>query len=387
MHAIDAACPICGADRTAPLLHRPAVPVHQNLLFPTAAAARAAARGDLALRACGRCGFVFNTAFDPDLLEYGRDYENSQQHSPAFAEHLDAMVQRIVVECGLTQGRVVEVGCGKGDFLLRLLAHPDSQHEGVGFDPSYLGPSTGADGRATFVATIYDGAAGVDADVMINRHVIEHIPDPAAMLRSMRSAAVTGRTRVFVETPCVEWILRNGVLWDMFYEHCSLFSAHSLGLALTRAGFRVTEVRHVFGGQYLWAEAETGPGQWPPTRREPLTAALDVAELENTRLVRWRDHLAELSAEGPLVLWGAGAKGLTFCNLLDPEQTLLRAVVDVNPAKQGQFIGGSGHPIIAPQDARGARTAIVLNPRYVDEIRDEMSRIDERTVVMDWMEL
>lgn len=387
MNANDVACPICEADSTTPLLYRAAVPVHQNLLFPTADAARAATRGDLDLLACESCGFVFNAAFDPSLLQYGRDYENSQQHSPAFAEHLDAMVERIVVGCGLTRGRVVEVGCGKGDFLLRLLAHPASHHEGVGFDPSYLGPATAADGRASFVTTIYDGASGVDADVMISRHVIEHIPDPSAMLRSMRTAAVAGRTRLFVETPCVEWILENGVFWDMFYEHCSLFSAHSLGLALTRTGFHVTEVRHVFGGQYLWAEAETAPGQWSPSRPEPLTAALGMAALENTRLLRWRDRLAALSAGGPVVLWGAGAKGLTFCNLVDPDRTLLRAVVDVNPAKQGQFIGGSGHPIIAPDDACGARTAIVLNPRYVDEIRDEMSKIDERTVVMDWMEL
>jgi len=77
------------------------VPVHQNLLYPTQEAAVAAQRGELDMRGCRQCGFVFNAAFDAELLEYGPEYENSQHHSAAFAEHLDAMVERIVHHHGV----------------------------------------------------------------------------------------------------------------------------------------------------------------------------------------------------------------------------------------------------------------------------------------------
>jgi 2-polyprenyl-3-methyl-5-hydroxy-6-metoxy-1,4-benzoquinol methylase len=247
------ACPVCDAPRPTPFLHRAAVPVHQNLLYDTAEAARAATRGDLDLRVCNDCGFVFNAAFDPALLDYGPAYENTQNHSPAFDAYTDELVEQLI-QGGVRSGRVVEVGCGKGAFLTKLLSRPECRCEGVGFDPSYLGPETALGGRLRFVRAFYGPETATPADVVLCRHVIEHVPDPVALLRTVRATAGDG-SWVFFETPCVEWIVRNRVPWDLFYEHCSLFTAHSLGLALTRAGFRVSAVRHVFGGQYLWAEA------------------------------------------------------------------------------------------------------------------------------------
>ncbi|MBY0460054.1 MAG: methyltransferase domain-containing protein, partial [Gemmataceae bacterium] len=256
-------CPVCDAPAPPPFLVRRGVPVHQNVLFDTAAAARAMPRGDLDMRACGACGFVFNAAFDPGLVDYGPSYENSQDCSPAFNSHLDALADHLVLDRGIRAGRVVEVGCGKGVFLRKLLSHPANACTAVGFDPSYLGPLEILDGRARFVRDFYGPETAVPADAVICRHVIEHVPDPVALLRTVRAAiGASGATRVFFETPCVAWILRNGVAWDFFYEHCSLFTAHSLSLAFERAGFAVVGVRHVFGGQYLWLEGSGGS----PTR-------------------------------------------------------------------------------------------------------------------------
>jgi SAM-dependent methyltransferase len=357
------------------------------LLFPTAAAARAVARGTLVYRVCSRCGFAFNAAFDPARLDYGPAYENCQDHSPAFAAHLDGLIDRLTTRHGVRDGRVVEVGCGKGVFLQRLLAQPGNRCEAVGFDPSYTGPEVALSGRLRFVKAYYGPATAAPADVVICRHVIEHVADPLALLRAIRGGiGPAGRAKVFVETPCVEWIFRRRVPWDLFYEHCSLFTANNLGLALTRAGFAVTTIRHVFGGQYLWAEAVTGEADWPEVRVETPAQARRFAADERRRAARWDDLLTGL--ESPVAVWGAGAKGATFCNLADPDARRVTAVVDVNPAKQGRFLAGTGHPIVSPAEAvrRGVAAVLVLNPNYLAEVAAALADLGSPAAVIDLME-
>ena len=381
-------CPVCAATGTEVFLCRDGVPVHQNVLCDTPAAARAVPRGDLEMRVCRACGFVFNGRFDPALVDYGPAYENSQNHSPAFDAHLDRLADHVVTGCGVRTGRVVEVGCGKGAFLHKLLAHPQSRCDAVGFDPAYTGPLDALGGRARFVPDFYGPSTAVPADAVACRHVIEHIPEPLDLLRTVRAGVgASGATRVFFETPCAEWILRNRVPWDFFYEHCSLFTADSLALALERVGFAVTGVRHVFGGQYLWAEGVTAAGGPAPRAREPETVPLARAFAieERERRADWHRLLTQLRP-GPVFAWGAGAKGVTFCNLADPGGARLAGVVDVNPAKQGKYLPGTGHPIVAPGAAAGAAAVLVFNPNYLAEVRSQVATIGGRAEVIDPMQ-
>ena len=180
-------CPVCGLARSSRFLTRESVPVHQNLLAPTRAEALAAARGDLAFAACASCGFVFNAAFDSAKLAYGAGYDNNQSHSPFFADYLAGLARRLVHEEGIRNFRIVEVGCGRGDFLRMLVEDAANGNTGVGFDPSYAGPEVDCDGRLRFERRYYDASASsVAADVVICRHVIEHVARPVELLRAVR---------------------------------------------------------------------------------------------------------------------------------------------------------------------------------------------------------
>jgi len=283
----------------------------------------------------------------------------------------DEMINRLSVR----NCRIVEVGCGDGAFLRRLVADEAAGNTGYGFDPSYTGCRSDLDGRLQFVDSFYDHTCtDIKADVVLCRHVIEHVPDPLALLRSIRHAlADSAHARVFFETPCVHWILSNRVVWDLFYEHCSLFSCRSLTCALELAGFAVDNVRHVFGGQYLWLQGHVADEQVSCPERNAggipeLARAFSQAEEQLCR--RWASQLRKAGKDGPIALWGAAAKGATFASLVDPDCTHVDCLVDVNPAKQGKFLAGTGHPIVGPDalPRRGVRTVLVLNPNYRSEI-------------------
>ena len=332
--------------------------------------------GDLHICHCSNCDFVWNAAFDRSLLSYHHAYDNTQTCSPSFTEHLESLVALLVDDRGLRGRRIVEVGCGNGEFLRRLVV-ADDENSGTGFDPSYRGPLQDVDGRLAFERSFFgaDEASG-SADVVVSRHVIEHVDEPLAILELMRGAiASASDPRLFLETPDVAWILQRRVVWDFFYEHCSYFTPHSIEVAARIAGLEVVGVDLVFGGQYLWAQARPAQPSRPTVARPPAVGLAAAAEefqrAERQLWERLADQLAELAADGPVAVWGAGAKGVTFVNQLDPAAQMLSCVIDLNPAKQGGFLPGTGHPILSPRAAeeRGIATAILLNPNYDQEIR------------------
>jgi SAM-dependent methyltransferase len=358
--AMTAACAICGSEKLAPLIARRDTPVFQNAVYADAAAANGVARGDLEFRRCDACGFVWNAAFASEKLAYSPAYENRQTLSPAFHAHLQ---RRAAAAIGLIEGRkapvIVDVGCGQGDFLDYLAGAASGRARLFGFDPAWRGKDGEGPAGGRIYRRLFDRQEPLDgapADLIVSRHVIEHIPEPMEFLDLLRRCCGPN-TRLAIETPDIDWILRTGAFHDFFYEHCSLFSLVALDKALTRAGFVATRLERVFGEQYLWAEAT-------PVEAE----AAEPAAYQR----RWEAAVARAAEAGPVVIWGAGAKGASFAQMFDPDASRIAAVVDLNPAKQDRRLGGSGHRIVSP-DAAGAiapATVLVMNPAYEEEIGD-----------------
>ncbi|HEY1977502.1 MAG TPA: methyltransferase domain-containing protein [Candidatus Baltobacteraceae bacterium] len=373
-------CKVCGSAHTLPFLERLGVPAGQNEVLRDERSAKAVVLGDLRMFVCRDCGFVFNAAFDPKKAPYGPTYDNNQLCSGVVSGYVGELVRHIVEDRKVKGCRVVEVGCGSGAFIRQLVADPAYGNTGIGFDPSYQGPDADLDGRLRFERRYYgESESEYPADVVLCRHVIEHVAEPMQLLdgvrRALKSAA---EPRVFFETPCVEWILRNGVVWDFFYEHCSLFSADSLATAFELNGFNVDRVGHLFNGQYLLLEATLGASEGKRSASGGAVArlAVDYQREEPRLLGEVEQRIRSLAAGSKLALWGAGAKGVTLANLIDPERKLVDCVVDINPNKVGAFIPKTGHPIVSYEQlpSRGVTRALLMNPNYAGECRDLVAK-------------
>ena len=368
-------CPVCGSSLINAFLERRQVPVLQNVLMKDRESTVAIARGDLKIAFCRSCGFVFNQSFEPALLRYGELYDNKQECSPHFKSYLDSLANYLIWEKNVQNCHVIEVGCGDGSFLRRLVESEETGNRGYGFDPSYVGPLTDLNERLKFERGYYGAEyADIQADAVICRHVIEHVPEPLQLLRAIRQALVdSSQPKVFLETPCVEWILRNQVIWDFFYEHCSWFTAESLTTAVEASGFEVKSLSHVFRGQYLLLEAVVSRERKIPAKNPGCIPRLaeDFALAEDKLGRDWRIKIQKLESKGKVAIWGAGAKGVTFANLVDPDCKLIDCVVDLNPNKQGKYLPGTGHRIVSPPELaeRGVTVAVLMNPNYREEIQ------------------
>jgi SAM-dependent methyltransferase len=363
-------CPVCSSNDVKTLVLRKDVPVHQNYLCRTEEEAFAMKKADLDIKVCKGCGFGFNALFDEVNVPYGVDYDNSQGYSSVFRKHMDKLLDYLVNDCGIQNQNIIEVGCGKGDFLKEICELGNNQ--GLGFDPSYAGEELINHGQVKFKKDFYGpGCESIPADVIICRHLIEHIADPVHLLKLIRKALEKSKhARVFFETPCLDWILKNKVFWDFFYEHCSYFNPNSVRLAFENSGFDVQIVKHIFGGQYLWAEAKISESvQKENKSNENSNLLIEYIEHEKSTISHWKEWLKSLALKDKIAIWGAGAKGVTFLNLLDPERKYIDCVIDLNPGKQNKFIPGSAHPIVSHRDIDrlGIKYAIVMNLNYFEE--------------------
>jgi len=285
------------------------------------------------------------------------------------------LVHYLIYEKKVQNCRVLEIGCGKGFFLRKLVEREETGNTGIGFDPSYVGPLVDLGGRLKFEKHYYGpDYADIPVDVVVCRHVLEHIPDPLNILRAIRLALTKSScARVFVEVPCVEWILRNQVIWDFFYEHCSYFCADSLITAFTATGFRVEKITPLFGAQYLWLEATVSDAE-PAAIINPdnlvRQLAYRYAEMADQMKAAWQTRLKRLAKLGKTAIWGAGAKGVTFANLIDPSCQWVDCVADLNPNKQGHYLPGTGHPIVNFPELGQRRIAatVLMNPNYREEV-------------------
>lgn len=363
------------------------VPSNSCILLDSVEEARAYPCGEIRLGFCASCGFISNTAFDPRLTEYSGRYEETQGFSPTFSRFHRALAERLVERYDLHGKDIIEIGCGKGEFLMLLCDLGDNR--GLGFDPGVQtdrieGPAAG---RVRFIADFYsDEYAGYQGDFIACKMTLEHIHPVADFITSVRRAiGERVGTNVFFQIPEAGRILRDCAFEDIYYEHCSYFSPGSLARLFRANGFEVLRLDTEYQGQYLTIEACAAD---PPVVQEPLAGEDDLERL--VELVRgfperfeakrcaWEEQLRRYGEEGRKVaLWGAGSKAVAFLSTLGAAETVVGQAVDINPYRQGHFLPGIGLPIVAPDQLTEDRpdVVILMNAVYRGEITEELTRM------------
>ncbi|MHC5033581.1 MAG: class I SAM-dependent methyltransferase [Planctomycetota bacterium] len=378
-------CPSCFCEDTRRFYEARGVPVHGVLLMQSREEALACPRGDVVLVLCESCGFVFNCAFDASAHDFGRSYEPTQWFSPRFKAFAKSLAGNLVDKYDLRGKHILEIGCGKGEFLALLCRLGDNRGTGIDptCDPERIAPD--AAGRIDFIQDFYsEKYAHLAADFICCRHTLEHIAQTGEFMRMLRRSVDDGDGPVvFFEVPDVTRILHEGAFWDVYHEHCSYFAAGSLRGLFETSGFEVLEVRQVYDGQYLIiAGRPVSPVVQASEGSKGEVAALEAAvgqfERQSAAQVQhWSERIAQSAADGKrTVIWGSGSKAVSFLSVLSLGEEV-ECVVDVNPHKHGKFMPGTGHQIVSPQclPERKPDCVVVMNPIYKQEIQADLDRM------------
>jgi SAM-dependent methyltransferase len=298
---------------------------------------------------------LFNEAFDPSLISHDDSYCTS-------VVDLDGVVQvptaayfeAEVLPRTSGSARVVDIGCGQGEFVSFLRARG---LDAVGFDPVVREPT----------AYLHDdywtpGAPDGHADVFVMRCVLPHIDRPWDFLREIGQAHPG--SLVLVEFQRLEWILDETIWYQISHDHVNLFSARDF-----EDRFSV-EAQGTFSyGEWAWVLLRAGSDRPAEARScdvgdrvESILAAREITTARAAELAR------------PLAIWGAAGKGIVLAHALARAGARLQWAVDADPVRRGFFLEASGVPVLSVDDALEeipeGTTILVCNPNHLPGIRE-----------------
>ncbi len=352
-------CPICNSESNHEYYTDIDVPVFQNKAYSSKYEAITAKCGDVTLRKCDVCGHVWNSSFNPELLDFDENYQNEQGLSQIFSEHLET-VSEILKRYLKKEDHIIEIGCGKAKFLMMMA---DCGYMVHGYDPAYEGNDFRIL-KSYYPPHNKNNECGV-ANLIILRHVLSYIQNPIGFLQTIAKANKYAGL-LYIEVPELKWIEEHNAFQDLFYEYCHYFS-----LSVLRRIFPDAVASGLlFGDQYLYIIINL----------ESLSKPLNIPKLPMEQTGK-RVHKQTLDSCIELVktmdkcyIWGAGAKGATFLRLVDPEAKYIAGVFDINPKKQGKYVAKTGHCIYAPEKLYTLKPSniIIMNSNYANEVLNSL---------------
>ena len=195
-----------------------------------------------------RAEFLYPQPSDEELGEIysaqyfiGSNSEAGAQRTAALKRATAALyLKRVQPLVEVTNPRLLEIGCGSGDFLLEASSHGFAV-EGLEYSPHAVETANSRLGkRAVQAGSLESNELSADHyDVAAGFDVIEHVRDPAYALTCLRRSLKPGGLLVLVTPSLDSWSRRLlGRHWMEYKtEHLTYFGQRSLRCLLRRMGF------------------------------------------------------------------------------------------------------------------------------------------------------
>lgn len=348
-------CRVCGAlFYVKPLLCYSNMPGAAQHL-PDAAALATEHGQDLEVCQCSGCGLV---QLSNAPVSYYRDVIRAAAVSPEMKEFRMGQFSRFFAAYGLQGKKVLEIGCGKGEFL-SLMRECGADAYGIEHEPDSVAACADIGLKVTRGFPSSDAArlpdAPFDAFSMLN--FLEHLPDIPDILCGI-SANLAEDAVGLVEVPNFDMIVENRLFSEFIGDHLYYFTQETLATTLAHNGFQLLECTTVWHNYILSATVR---------KRTPLDLSGFVRMKED--LTRELHQFIGRFGCNRVAVWGAGHQALALLALAGLSDSV-RYVVDSAPFKQGRFTPATHIPIVAPSalDTDPVDAVIVMAASYSDEV-------------------
>lgn len=389
-------CPLCGKTSSKIFFELTNMPCSCNLLWSSKEKAIDCPKGDITLGFCPSCTFIANYSLDFEKNQYTDQYDNALFYSALFQDYAKKMVLDLVDKYDLHHKTVMEVTVGKVDFLPFFCTL--GPNRGIKFYTSLINSKQKNQNNinsSTFSLTGNDHLFENEVktiDFVFSYHELEHVNSPKCLLNILKETVGTDSNAIFYFLiPNISKTFNDGDFTNIIYEHPSYFTAPSIFYLFTSCGYNVIDIVEEADNAYSASisviaslSKKTKTTINPKFNTQYIETSVSVFGIKTKLIIeKMMDKLTQLLDQGKrIVVWGAGARGVTFLNIFRDER--ITYAVDINPKKQGNFVPGTGQKIVNPEFLVQYRPdfVIVTNTFYQEEVKQTLDKLNLKSQIL-----
>ena len=308
---------------------------------------------DLCVGQCIKCGLV---QLDNDPVPYYKEVIRAVGFSEDMKKFRDKQFQQLAFHHNLYNKKIVEVGCGTGDYL-SLIKKNKIHCYGVEASKKSVEKciDNGLDVYDMFIEGPGDKIPNGPFDAFFIMNFFEHLPDPNGTLAGISSNLVDGGLGV-VEVPNFDMMLRENLFSEFIGDHLFYFTHDTLIQTLQHSGFEVIDCKETWYNYIIRATVKK-------------RTTLDLSKFADFRQWLTDDLHHYIDQFGSVAAWGAGHQALAMLSLANLGDKI-RYIIDDAPFKQNKYSPATHIPIVSSKnlDIDPVDSVIVMAASYSDEV-------------------
>lgn len=292
---------------------------------------------DLVVRECDQCGLV---QIEGPPVPYYREVIRASGISPEMRAYREAQFSSFAERYGLGKAAVIEIGCGRGEYL-SILAPFVGQACGLEASPDAVAVCQRAGLRVVegFPNDALDFSAIPPCSGFLMLNFLEHIPEPNAFFQHVASM-LTENAIGLIEVPNADMIFRDGLFSEFIRDHIFYFTQETLCRLLACNGFDVISCAVTWHNYTITAEVR----KRSPQRQIRHNLATRMDSVCGTLS---QDITVRKQSGKRIAVWGAGHQALALLAIANVKDEIAY-VVDSAPFKQGRFTPATHLAIVPP---------------------------------------
>ncbi len=350
-------CRVCRGPLTTLLQYKNMPKAAQN--FPDLKDLESEEGADLEVCQCNLCDLV---QLSNEPVPYYKEVIRASAFSQEMKEFRIKQFQEFVRKYGLYNKKVIEIGCGKGEFL-SLMKAAGTKAYGIEYaaDSVAFCNEKGLNVEKRYIHYSHEDLNDAPFDCFFILNFFEHIPDINSTLQALHSNLADDGIGI-IEVPNFDMILENNLFSEFINDHLFYFTEDTLSYVLNRNGFEVVESKSVWHNYILSMVV-----------RKKKRLNLDKFKLQQEKMkTELQEHINNYEA-GTVAIYGAGHQALAMLSMAEIGDKI-KYVLDDAPFKQGKYTPATHIPIVSSELLKSdpPKAIIIMAASYSDEVADKL---------------